>query len=200
VWGHERWEFTDAAGRAFNPSIEVKPDYAGYLLGGQAGYNVQLGNIVVGIEGDYGWSRSRGGVSCPNQFFFTCGAEVDQLGSLAGRLGYAWGRALFYGKAGWATAEVAPAGAKNINNPLVPLVTPINESKRLDGVTYGGGMEFALTNHVSAKAELMHYNLGSANYQVSNGPEFADISANGNAARIGLNIHFGSQCCAGPLK
>ena len=61
-------------------------------------------------------------------------------------------------------------------------------------------MEFALTNHVSAKAELMHYNLGSANYQVSNGPEFADISANGNAARIGLNIHFGSQCCAGPLK
>jgi outer membrane immunogenic protein len=83
-------------------------------------------------------------------------------------------------------------------------VTPINESKRLDGVTYGGGMEFALTNHVSAKAEWMHYNLGAENVVLSTvggtPVEFGDVSASGNTVRIGLNIHFGSRCCDAPLK
>jgi outer membrane immunogenic protein len=66
----------------------------------------------------------------------------------------------------------------------------VNESKWLNGVTYGGGMEFALTNHVSAKAEWMHYNLGAENFQVSTGPEFADIRADANVVRIGVNFHL----------
>ena len=63
---------------------------------------------MFGIEGDYGFSNAIGGkaVQRPLQqglgFFFTCDGELNQLASVAGRLGVTWGRALFYGKAGWA--------------------------------------------------------------------------------------------------
>ena len=75
----------------------------------QAGYNVQLGKIVLGIEGDYGWSNANGGKQCPG-FFFTCNAELDSLASLTGRVGYSFGRALFYAKGGWAGGEVVGHG------------------------------------------------------------------------------------------
>src|SRR5262249_30661046 len=31
----------------------VNPRFAGYILGGEAGYNVQIGRAVLGVEGDY---------------------------------------------------------------------------------------------------------------------------------------------------
>ena len=188
TWAREPWKFVPSG-------TFVDDTVAGYLYGGQVGYNHQFGSLVVGIEGDYSWTNAKGGQSCPNANLFTCGGETDNLGSIAGRVGYAWGRALFYGKAGWATAEVAPKGHQNTGGiPLLPglgtLVTPVNSSQRLDGITYGAGMEFALTNYVSAKAEWMHYSLDHERFQVSSGPEFADIKADGNLVRIGINVHL----------
>jgi hypothetical protein len=191
LWGHEDWTFTNAAGvPTGGPGVD--PHFQGYLLGGQVGYNHQFGKWVVGVEADYAGSNAEGGKACPNAFFFTCGAEVDQLGSVAGRLGYAWGRALLYGKVGWATAEVSAAPSQNTANPNTgtPLATPITSSNRLDGVTFGAGVEFALSERWSAKAEWMHFDFGSDLYQVSNTPEFADVSASGDALRIGVNLHF----------
>jgi opacity protein-like surface antigen len=198
LWGRESWLFTDATGAPFSPAVGVRPDYAGYLLGGQVGYNHQIGRMVVGVEADYGWSNAHGGVSCPNLFFFTCGAEVEQMASVTGRLGYAWGRALLYAKGGWAFADVTPAGSQNTN--LVPLVTPVISSKWLSGATFGAGMEFALTNHMSVRAEWTRFNLGSEVFQVSDGPEFADVSANGNTVRLGVNFHLNPLRREAPLK
>jgi opacity protein-like surface antigen len=201
TWAREPWYFTDASGRRIGGFVDN--DVAGTLLGTQVGYNLQIGTMVVGVEGDYGWTNAKGGVACPNAFLFTCGGETEQLASVAGRLGYAWGRALFYGKAGWAGGEVSPKGHQNTGgNPSFfdPLVTPINDSKWLNGYTYGAGMEFALTNYVSAKAEWMHYSLDRENYRVSNGPEFADISADGNIVRIGVNVHLHPMRTEAPLK
>ena len=58
------------------------PDFRGYL-GGQAGYNLQVGRFVYGIEADYGWSNAEGGklAGVATRFFFTCEAEVDGLAS-----------------------------------------------------------------------------------------------------------------------
>ena len=118
-WGQEYWRFA-----AFGTGVQ--PDFAGYVAGGQVGYNLQTGNAVIGVEADYGFSNAHGGVNCPNPFFFSCKAAVDDLASLTARLGLAWGRALLYAKGGLAVAEVS-AGTY-FNNP--PVTTGVDTNWR----------------------------------------------------------------------
>ena len=191
MWGVEDWRFV-------GPGTRVLPDFGGYFVGGQAGYNVQLGKIVVGIEGDYGWSNANGGKQCPG-FFFTCQAQLDDLGSVTARLGYSYGRALFYAKGGWAGGEVTATGTLN----TVPAVPVSVETKWQNGWTLGGGMEFAFTDRWSAKAEYMHYDLGKERFVITTGgvlSETVDIDTRGDTVRIGVNYHFAPRCCDGPLK
>ena len=163
MWGQEEWRYT-------NIGSTVHPDFAGYIYGGQVGYNIQSGRWVYGVEADLGGSNASGGKSCPNGFFFTCEAEMDWLGSVTGRLGYTWERALFYVKGGLAVGEVTAEGSPNLG-PFAP-VLGTSTSKTLTGWTVGAGMEFALTDKWSAKAEYTYFDLGSATY-------LTDLSAGG---------------------
>jgi outer membrane immunogenic protein len=194
-WGDEQWRFSNGA--------RVNPDFAGTNLGGQAGYNVQVGRTVFGIEGDYGWTNAHGGVSCPALDFFTCEADSNQLGMLTGRLGVTWGRALFYGKAGLAAGEVT-AGTK-LNpptNPFGPIVfVPTASTSNWQwGWTVGGGMEFALTDRWSAKAEYMYYDLGSDTFTTFVGDPGTKVDTRGNVVRIGVNLHLNPVERELPLK
>jgi len=51
-------------------------------------------------------SNARGGRACLAGSFIGCEDNVDGLGSLTARLEYAWGRALFYVKGGFAFGEL----------------------------------------------------------------------------------------------
>ena len=151
------------------------------------------------IEGDYGYTNARGGNSCPNQNGFTCNSDADQLGS-TGRLGYTWGRALFYGKGGLAVGEVSLQTQNNAGSATAPSGTPFNGSSNwTTGWTIGGGMEFALTDRFSAKAEYMHYDLGTDTYKVDNGL-LVDGSTKGDIVRVGVNLHFNPVQREMPLK
>jgi len=196
IWGDQDW---------FTHEINTRdvPEFRGYLLGGQAGYNVQVGRIVYGIEGDYGWSNAKGGTSCAGgdtPFFLTCEAEVNNLATLTARVGHTWGRALFYVKGGLAAGEATVQTSQNQNLPVPPSNTPVNgESKWLLGWTIGTGMEFALTDRWSAKAEYNYYDLGQESYRIDSNL-IADADTRGSAVRIGVNYHFGPRCCEAPLK
>jgi outer membrane immunogenic protein len=180
VWGNEDWVFP-----AFGTT--VRPDFAGYFIGGQAGYNVQIGRWVAGVEGDYGFSNARGGASCPVAQQFTCNADLDQLAFLTGRFGVTWGRALFYTKAGLAVGEVAAGGSDNANPPGIGR----EPSHWQAGWALGGGMEFALTNNWSAKAEYLHFDLGEKTFAPSINPlDRAKVDTQGDTVRIGVNYHF----------
>jgi opacity protein-like surface antigen len=173
-----------------------KPEFAGYLAGGQIGYNLQLGRWVVGVEGDYGWSNAHGARACDDNggaaaFLFTCEAELHRLASVAGRLGFTWNRALIYVKGGVVMGEVTVQTSDNTASPNPPSNTPVNgTTKWLTGWTLGTGAEFALTDKWSAKAEYMYYDLGSAKFPIDNGLT-AEAEAHGSVARVGLNYHFG---------
>ena len=183
TWGGVDGHYV-AGGAPFNP------DFAGHFLGGQIGYNVQVNSLVFGIEGDYGVSNANGANSCPNLFFFTCHAEADKLGSLTGRLGTTWGRALFYVKGGLAFGEISATGTPNAVGP--GFEQAVLTTKWVTGWTAGGGMEFALTDSWSAKAEYMHYEFGSERYQTGT-INSVDASADGNSVRVGVNYHFHRQ-------
>lgn len=116
------------------------PHVAGYLFGGDAGYNYQTGNYVVGVEAELGTTKTRGGNACgpmsstgnpfaapptpiveSGMYQMTCNASINWLATATARVGYAWDRALFYVKAGgaWTDEQFAATcnyGAWNTNN------------------------------------------------------------------------------------
>jgi outer membrane immunogenic protein len=114
------------------------------------------------------------------------------LGSLAARLGYTWGRALFYAKGGWAYGDVAAARVATVAEPgiSVPGSTDVGHSSNWEnGWTVGAGMEFAFTDRWSAKVEYMHYEFPQYAFTVAPGVT-ANASAGGDIVRIGVNYHF----------
>ena len=197
TWGSEQWTFDNGTGSM------VKPDFAGTTGGGQVGYNIQFGKTVVGIEGEYGVANARGGFSCPNMNFFTCEADTNRMAMLTGRLGLTWGRALIYGKAGLVGGEVTAGTKLNTpTNPFGPILftPPLSTTNWQLGWTVGGGVEFALTDRWSAKAEYMHYDLGRDTFTTFTGDPGTRVETTGDTVRIGLNMHLHPVQREMPLK
>ncbi len=131
-------------------------DVDGFLGGLQIGYNWQLSpNIVFGIEADITGTDMNG---TPAGFPF----HIDYTGTLRGRLGYAFDRTMIYGTGGLAYARVGSLG--------------IHDSDT--GYAIGAGVEWAVSNAWSMKAEYMYHD-------IANGFEFSTI-------KVGLNYRFGS--------
>jgi outer membrane immunogenic protein len=140
--------------------------------------------------------------------FYTCEAEVNRLAALTGRLGYTWGRALFYAKGGVAAGEVAAAKVPSTPSPTafgvpvvpVPLAAAVSESNWQVGWTAGVGMEFALTDRWSAKAEYSHYELGRDSFTTFVGDPGTRVDTRGDNVRIGINLHLHPVQREVPLK
>jgi opacity protein-like surface antigen len=181
--GHTQW----------SQGGSVDPDYAGVLAGGQVGYNFQRGKFVWGIEGDAAYSNASGAKPCAaDPVNYSCETDVRTLGSLTGRFGYTWGRALFYAKGGWAFGEVAAGTSSNSVNPALglPVAAPgVKSTNWENGGTVGAGMEFAFTDRWSAKAEYMHYWFPQYAFAVGQGTT-ANATTEGDIVRIGVNYHF----------
>jgi outer membrane immunogenic protein len=186
-------------------------DADGWLAGGQVGYNFQGGpgwfggNWVVGLEAQASWSDIDGDTACSSTAAIpgvgavtlaaTCRAEVDSLGTIALRYGTAYGRTLIYSKFGaaWsrdkysATPSAAAAGILGI--------TSLNGSENRWGWMSGTGIEFALSDNWSAKAEYNYMNLGTERVRLTSTPAGAaidsDIKQRMHVVKFGLNYRFG---------
>ena len=161
-------------------------DINGGLFGAQIGFNYQMSNVVVGLEADWDWANINGSKSF---FVFTESAKLENLGTLRGRLGYAWDRLLVYGTGGWAWTSRMTASCPNCG--LVP------DSQSLSGYAVGGGLEYGVTPNLSIKAEYLYAHLGSANFFGSQGCPAAfgicDMGANVSTFRIGANWRFAAS-------
>ncbi|MBS0242625.1 MAG: autotransporter domain-containing protein [Proteobacteria bacterium] len=164
---------------------DVRPEYAGFGAGGQLGYNIQRDGVVYGFEADLLGSNARGGSSCPSAFYFTCNAELSMLSVIGGRVGLTWEKALFYVKGGLAIGEVT----MNTKQNFAPF-TKFPDDQTAIGWAFGPGVEFALNDRWSAKAEMLFYHLGKETYTVFP-TEQADGTISGQSLRIGVNYHFG---------
>ena len=88
-----------------NKEDPIKPD--GGFGGGQIGYNIQQGNIVFGVESDFeGADITKDGIVSGRNVT----AKMDWFGTVRGRLGYAYDRALIYGTGGFAYGEIDNTG------------------------------------------------------------------------------------------
>ncbi|GAC1331630.1 MAG: porin family protein [Beijerinckiaceae bacterium] len=132
----------------------------GFLGGGHVGFNWQVAQVVFGMEGDVEGSGVRG-TSPTNPFFDGALNNVswraDIRGSIRGRLGLAFDRALLY-----ATGGVAFTTFKMRENFFgLGLSEAFNTSRA--GFTVGAGLEYAFTNNWTARVEYRFTDFGTFN-------------------------------------
>jgi outer membrane immunogenic protein len=177
-------------------AYDLEPE--GWLGGLQAGYNHQFeNNVVIGLEADVSFgdlndeSLVLAPIGDPPIFFIpnTASAEIKAMGTIRGRIGYAFDRILPYvtGGIGWAHQEVAYAQDLGFG-----FFTNIDEAETHIGWTLGAGLEAALSDRWTTKVEYLYSDFGSKNYvgTSSFGPFPASIDLQAQTVKIGLNYKF----------
>lgn len=154
----------------------------GGLVGGTIGYNWQFGQFVVGGEADfdYGFMQRDNGFANGNTTYKTNWITTERL-----RLGYAIDRALFYVTGGY--AGVSTQGS--FNGVSGGLAYSGQQNYWRSGGVIGGGVEYAFTNNISAKAEYLYAPLDSRTYW--SGTPFVESNKQSlSMFRVGLNYKF----------
>jgi outer membrane immunogenic protein len=172
----------------------------GALAGGQLGFNYQINQFVIGIDADADWSGMTGniGASATGPFGGVISATAtDQnnfVSTFGARAGYAIDHALIYAKGGGAwTRDVLSVSVTNVGGAVA---SGSSTNNRL-GWMVGGGLEYAVTNNVTVKAEYDYLNFGSMNESVtiSGGglaPTTGTVSSklNMNLVKVGVSYLF----------
>ncbi|MFG1464421.1 outer membrane protein [Xanthobacter sp. DSM 24535] len=142
-------------------------DPSGWSGGGQVGYNYQfVNNVLIGVEADLQGSdisSSTLGLS----------SKLDYFGTVRARLGYAFDRVLPYVTGGLAYGKntITDFGFSDSNTHV--------------GWTVGAGLEYAMTNNWTARAEYLYTDLGTKTYD-----NIGDAGVTSSTARLGVNYKF----------
>jgi outer membrane immunogenic protein len=187
----------------------------GWLGGGQIGFNYQfLGNWIAGIEADIDASHITSSASACFPGFGTgvCGTrdtDVKALGTVRGRLGYAFNNLLVYGTGGWAwehgtnTIQFTCLGPGCPRTSAVPPTSPAPTSVDVDpsGWAAGGGLEWAFLPNWTLRAEYLHLQFDGITEDRSKTSSFvpslsvtSHVSSNASVdtVRVGVNYLFRS--------
>lgn len=133
---------------------------SGYAVGAQVGYNYQLvSGMVFGVETDISLTGIDNGAF-----------SNDYVGTVRGRLGYAFDRILLYATAGFAYAggEVG------------------NVDRTHYGYALGLGMEGMITPNVSVRLEYLFTDYGTRSYT----PVAGSVGFDTSILRAGVNYRF----------
>jgi outer membrane immunogenic protein len=130
----------------------------GVIGGVHVGYNLQINQWVAGVEGTVdGTSVSRSGVFNPFGFA-TLDESSTVQGSIRVRAGIAFDRVLLYGTGGAAFAGIDNVYTTSLTSP--PFFLTERVSRTRSGWTAGGGLEYAVTNNWSIRAEYRYSDFG----------------------------------------
>jgi outer membrane immunogenic protein len=177
------------------------PNYnqAGVIGGGHIGYNYQINQIVLGIEGDVEGASFVG--SGPyHTGAYRVKTEINCEASIRGRLGYAWDRLLIYGTGGAAFADVKDS--YTAYNAASAAVGYDYLTSTRTGWTVGGGLEYFFRPNWTIRGEYRYTDLGTRNDVLlasSGGTLGANRHETFNSARIGVSYHFNFLAPATPL-
>jgi opacity protein-like surface antigen len=204
------------------PVAGERPWVAGGLGGIELGYNHQFSNNwVLGVEGDIGAANVHGGRTAGtadgldaigasvgfSPAFFTVQDKTNWMGTVTGRVGYSWGRTLFYAKGGAAFEDSSTSvnciyGPSGQTQNTVGFRSCLNQAGLVTGGfstpsytrvgwTLGYGTEFDLGRNWSAKAEYDYLSFGRHTALASDGTTFLTDRSNISQVKIGVNYRFG---------
>ena len=149
--------------------------------GAQIGANYQTGPFVWGFEADYAASTQN--QSLPSGVLSGSTAQMPWLATLRGRFGVAFDRYLVYGTAGGAAGELRSISA-------IPAGTT-STTVTYGTWTAGAGLEYGITDNLSARLEYLYLDKGNISTGVV-GPPPTQITSHlqNNLLRAGLNYRF----------
>jgi outer membrane immunogenic protein len=187
VWGDKDW--TDITFGA--PFVDGSSEVSGFLAGGQVGFNWQAGAWVFGIEGQFSWTNADGSHPCVFNVGLTCTTEMNWLGTVAGRIGYAFNNVLLYAKGGFAFAN--EDYLQVVTATGVPLA--LSEDETRTGWMVGAGLEYGFTPNWSFKVEYNYMDFGGDTFNLvipGAGVIFtvADIDQQLHVVKAGVNYRF----------
>jgi len=149
----------------------------GGFAGGTLGYNFQSGAVVFGIETDAAWSDISATIGAPG--IATLSTKFEEIGTVRGRIGYAFDQVLLYGTGGYAWA----------NNKVTATLGPLaaSDTRFLSGWTAGAGVEVMFAPKWSVKAEYLYRSIEGGTY---GGGAVTLGTFNVNSVQAGINYHF----------
>lgn len=155
---------------------------SGGFAGGTAGYNWQTGSFVLGVEADAAWADVGATVGIVPGL-----ASIDytirSMGTVRGRVGYAFDSVLLYGTGGYAWSDNRLSATA--------LGVSVSDSQFHSGWTVGAGVEVMFAPKWSVKAEYLYKSLEGATYFSGTVPGGVPIGTiNLNSVQVGVNYHF----------
>ena len=206
---------------AGSPNVNPK----GFTGGGQLGYNWQSYNWVYGVELDFESflqsqtvnssfglpantanlvSCAAGGTPTNCVGNFSTSVKADWLFTIRPRVGYTWDQTLVYVTGGLALSKISlsQSYSDNINfGNLTGGSVSTSGSQTKAGWVVGGGIEQALANNWSLKAEYLYVRFDSLSVptgvlrtsipgDIAKFTNSVDLSS--NIVRVGFNYRFGA--------
>ncbi len=157
----------------------------GVVGGVLAGYNWQSGPLVLGIEGDFGWTNAVGhGIATittttttPNTY------ELHWTSHLVGKAGYAVGQWLLFATGGLSAADLT------FIEGITTTTTTRAPGGKYVGFSVGGGVEYAFTPNLLARLQYIYDDFGGKNYTAADGGIYR-VSLTGQTLRGALSWKF----------
>ena len=163
---------------------------SGGIIGGTIGLNFPYGPVIFGFEGDIDWADANGSTSvaqCATAGGFAgsvCQIKISTIGTARARLGYSFDRALVFVSAGGAFGFV-----RGGDNPPA-----MYDSGFALGWAAGAGVEFALVENWTVKAEYLFLDLGNVTCSTAAhcgvAGAGAEIALTESIVRAGVNYKF----------
>lgn len=198
---------------------EANATSSGFIGGGQIGYNFMASpSFLVGAEADFDatdikaqaditGSSTGGAVGSASA---KIGSKIDYLGTVRVRVGAPMldGRFVPYVAGGLAYGRVKSSATADFSGSLTETGMStlsssstgsfqIDHSKTQTGWTVGAGADYALTNHMSFRAEYLYVDLGkdriyADSFNISDGHVAAtvDMKTTAHIMRVAVNYRF----------
>jgi outer membrane immunogenic protein len=202
-WAKSDWfeDFTQSASGAPVGFQDASISPAGFLGGGQVGFDYQTGWVVLGIQADADLASLKGtqgncfptlgAIGFPNN----CSALIESMGTVTGRVGVVFDRTLFYLLGGFAweherlddTCIGCNVGGKTILDRSVTT---------RGGWTAGAGLEYAFAGNWSAFLQYNYMRFGTRDLQFTTAladgtpPFTADVRDHIHVVKAGINYRF----------
>ena len=149
--------------------------FNGPLGGIQAGWNWQYSAFLAGIEADIDYGAEAGKQTFNSAFTVTTtrvatgtisaphSYTLTWIGTVRGRLGLAFNRALLYGTGGlaWAADKEPLSATATVSGSTAAFMNPQGLTAIRVGWTAGGGAELAINNNWTVRAEYLYVDLGT---------------------------------------